>query len=449
MSLKFPTENQPANRSAFIEHILKNGKTSSWHNLAIQFNIGNARDASNTWNNYRTRTGAPVPPKNIQMSNVPFTVQKTSAIKAATEYTMDLEDRITKFEENVAKGTAEVSVSSTQEITNLEELIQKCKIDLTKWAISKYTQNFWNNKYQVKAFLVANVKTEVQNFKDEFVEFLKTYKSTYVQSDWDYASILKRGSENVQLGCLILNKQDAHLDKFDVHGNNDLVARFKHFEGCVTVMLNKAKLSTNVTQILYVLGSDEFNSEWTGMTTKGTPQKNAVPFHQAFQLICQHEVNVISSLLATGANVELMYMPGNHDEYVGWHLIAWLEAYFKDAVNLTVNKSPAYTKYFKFGKSAMMFNHGDQQKPAQLAATFPQGFREQWSSCKHQYIFTGDKHNELSMDIAGIRFYRLHSVSGAKSTWDEKMGFVNKAGEMTGFLVSTDNGITDQYREML
>lgn len=430
-------------KSNLIAHILKNGRTASWHDLSIQFCLKDAAEAANIWHNHRTKTGATHALKNVSTSRSPFTAVNTKKLKEAKEYTMDLEDKITKFEENVEKGTAEISLSATQEITNLQELIDKCKIDLTKWTIAKYTQNFWNNKYQVKAFLNSKVVTQEQNFTAEFIEFLKNYKSDYAPQASDYKPA------PLYNGCLIINKQDAHLDKFDINGKNNMNDRFDGIEYAINDIVSKAMLSANLTEVLYILGSDEFNSEWTGLTTKGTPQKNVVPFHQAFQLVCEHEVRVIKKLLTRAKHVKLMYMPGNHDEYIGWHLVQWLSAYFKDAPNLEIDKSSSYTKYYMFGNSAMMFNHGDQQKPAQLAALFPQGFKNNWSKCNHQYIFTGDKHNELSMDISGIRFHRLHQVSDSRSVWDEKMGFVQKPGELTGFVISEHTGITDQYRAQL
>jgi len=72
-------------------------------------------------------------------------------------YISDLENTVVKFTEDMVKGTGEIVVNVKEEIRSLEDLIEKCKIDTTKWDITKYVQNFWGNednpRWQVKAWL--------------------------------------------------------------------------------------------------------------------------------------------------------------------------------------------------------------------------------------------------------------------------------------------------------
>ena len=56
------------------------------------------------------------------------------------------------------------------------------------------------------------------------------------------------------------------------------------------MIASQAVLSNNLENITYIIGSDEFNSEFTGMTTKGTPQTNTHTYQQSFEYICNHEV---------------------------------------------------------------------------------------------------------------------------------------------------------------
>ncbi len=58
-------------------------------------------------------------------------------------YVGELEDVILKFEEDLKKGTGEVVLKCNDEIRTLDELIEKCKIDTSKWEIAKYVQNYW------------------------------------------------------------------------------------------------------------------------------------------------------------------------------------------------------------------------------------------------------------------------------------------------------------------
>lgn len=360
-------------------------------------------------------------------------------------YITELEDAVVRFTEDVSKGTGEVVFNSKEEIRSLDELIEKCKIDTSKWEITKYVQNYWGNSgqphYQVKAWLGKKKGNEI--FQDAFVEFLKNYQpSSKEVTPPEYDR--KKGD-----GCLIINKQDSHLNKLDVYGKNNINERFEDIFSKIDVILNQAELSNNLDEVKYIIGSDEFNSEFTGTTTKGTPQQNILSYHDSFEKICNHEIEVITLLLEKAQLVEVIYVAGNHDEYVGWHMIKWLQTYFRNEPRVLFDDSPRYRKYVSFGNSALMFNHGDALKPAKLAAIFPMEFKEDWSHHDNFYIFTGDKHHEVSLDFNGIKFYQIPAFSNAKSLWDDKNGHVCAKGEVTAFLIDYDNGMTNIFKQYL
>jgi len=373
---------------------------------------------------------------------------KTSPLGEEAEtavYITELEDRIVKFEEDLSKGTAEMLFNSKEEIKTLEDLVTKCKIDTEKWEITKYVQNYWGNSstphYQVKAWLSVKKKEKV--YQEEFIKFLDGYKPK--------ASVIPNQVKNFNdsnNACLIINKQDAHYNKLDIKEDR-IEDRFEAILSKTQVIVNQSLLSNHLEKVIYIVGSDEFNSEFTNATTKGTPQQNILSYHDSFEKICSHEIDMISLLAESAEFVEVVYVPGNHDEYVGWHLIKWLETYFRNTENVVFDSSPAYRKYVSYGTSAMMFNHGDAIKPAKLAAIFPIEYRQEWSFHDNFYIFTGDKHHEVSHDYNGIKFYQVAAFSTAKSAWDEKNGYTCSKGEVTGFLLHYFDGMTNIFKQYI
>lgn len=360
-------------------------------------------------------------------------------------YIADLENVVVTFMEDLTKGTGEVVAKFDEEIKSLDELIEKCKIDTEKWEITKYVQNYWGNgenpHWQVKAWL--GKKTTEQVFQDSFVDFLSTYEpvSQEVMSpEW---------VEGKRDAMLVINKQDAHLNKYDIDGDNNIGVRLGQIMYKVETIINQARLSNNLENITYIIGSDEFNSEYSGATTKGTPQTNTHTYHDSFKFICDHEVLMITMLLQHAENVNVIYVAGNHDEYVGWHMIEWLDTFFRLEPRVHFDCSPKYRKYVSYGGSALMFNHGDAIKPAKLAALFPIEFKNEWSFHNNFYIFTGDKHHEVSHDFNGIKFYQIPAFSKAKSLWDDKMGHVMSKAEVTGFLIEQSSGMTNIFKQYL
>ena len=360
-------------------------------------------------------------------------------------YISELEDVVVKFVEDFTKGTGEVVAHVSEEIHSLEDLIEKCKIDTDKWEVTKYVQNFWGNgehpHWQVKAWL--GKKSTEQVFQDAFVDFLSSYEPVSQAIATPKIEVYKEDA------MLIINKQDSHLNKYDVDGDNNITNRLAEIMYKVEVIASQAEMTNNLETITYIIGSDEFNSEYSSATTKGTPQQNTHTYHTSFKYICDHEILMISMLLSHAQQVEVVYVAGNHDEFVGWHMVNWLKMFFRDEPRVIIDDSPKYRKYVSYGTSAMMFNHGDTIKPAKLAGIFPMEFKHSWSGHSNYYIFTGDKHHEVSLDFNGIKFYQIPAFSKAKSLWDDKMGHVCSKAEVTGFLIEFDNGMTNIFKQYL
>lgn len=349
---------------------------------------------------------------------------------------------------NIKKQTdnsVEVSAYWDHEPTP-EEIIQKHKIDTTKWRLSSFWSKGKSKGYLVSALFTPLSKDPSLEFETKFIEFLTNYtpKFKYV-----LPNPLKI-DKNRKKGILIVNKQDAHLNKLDILGKNNIHERFSSLETALQTLVQQAHLSSDIEEVVFIVGSDEFNSEWTGMTTKGTPQENILTYEESFELICQHNFNLLQILYGYCKNIKVIFVKGNHDAYVGWHMVKWLEAACKNlSLNISFDTKTQNRKYHKYRKVGFMFNHGDELSHKDLAQIFPIEFKDDWSSCSKFNIFTGDKHHEKTNTIVGIKAYQLPALSTSKSRWDDKKGFLSSEAEMQIFLVNGETGNTYIYKEYL
>ena len=368
------------------------------------------------------------------------------AKKAETaNYIATLEDKVVEFEENFKAQTGTLNYKGPKEIKTKEDLFKECNVDESKWDLDKMVVNAWgkegNQNWQVKAWLSA--KKGGPLFQERFTEFLNNYEPK------GYGFINAPIFDALPNGCLVINKQDEHLNKYDIYGDNNIGDRFQNVYNKVNIILRKASIANNLQKIVYVIGSDEFNSEWASTTTKGTPQRNILNYEESFQLICDYEIAMINRLREHTNNLEVLYIQGNHDEYVGWHLAQFLQRYFKDCIDVTIDIRNVPTKYIRYDNTAMMFNHGDCIKPQKLATLFPVQFNKEWSKCDNYYIFTGDKHHEKSEDFNGIMFYQLPALSTATGKWENKEGHLGSASKLTAFMIEEGNGIIDIFKQPL
>lgn len=224
--------------------------------------------------------------------------------KGTFENAFDITDQMSKKETD---EQLEVSAYWDHEPTP-EEIIKKHKINTEKWKLS----TFWS-KGKAKGFLVSaqfSPLRKEEDFTKKFKTFLQTYEPKVI---YGFRQTIPFAIPT-QKGVLIVNKQDAHLNKLDIGGKNDIQARFSQIENALEKLVSQASLSAQIDKIIFVVGSDEFNSEWTGTTTKGTPQQNILSYEEAFEQICQHNLNILHLLSEYSKNIEVVFVKGNHAE---------------------------------------------------------------------------------------------------------------------------------------
>lgn len=212
--------------------------------------------------------------------------------------------------------------------------------------------------------------------------------------------------------------------------------------------VRKACLISDLDEIVYVVGSDQFNSEWTSATTKGTPQTNIMSYEAGFSLSCDHEIALLTNMLTYSNRIRVVYVPGNHDHFVGWHFVTFLQAYFRNEPRISFDTSTLCTKLYTYGNSAVLLNHGDAIPFKDLASTFSRDYRHVWATCKFFYVLTGDKHSEHSKDFSGVRIHQVPQLSGATSSWDDKKGYI-AFPEVQCFLLESDKGNTSIFKQTL
>ena len=194
------------------------------------------------------------------------------------------------------------------------------------------------------------------------------------------------------------------------------------------------------------MGSDEFNSEWTGATTKGTPQSNIVSYQEGFRRISNYTIELIKLLRYYTPKVEVVLLNGNHDHNVSWHLAHLLEQVFSKNDSITIDSDLKNTKILEYSSNLILMNHGDEMKPKDLATKFPIIAKDKWSSFDNYFVITGDKHHEQAYDYNGVRTYQVPQLSTAKSSWDDKKGHLCSKAELVTFLFEQD-GLSNILRK--
>lgn len=342
--------------------------------------------------------------------------------------------------ENKDKGTKEFCFTADK-IPSEQEIIDHFNIDITKYRISQiWHKTTPGGKYSISVNLQALKGNETINLDDEFLLKLNNLQPI---NQLQLPLILDKPK-----ACLVIPKQDAHWDKADIDGNNSIEDRFATFTKNILYQLEKVQKTNTLEKIIYIVGSDEFNSEWTTQTTKGTPQQNTMSYQKAFEKVSEFSIEFIKLLRFYTQKIEVVLLNGNHDHNVSWHLANLLKHVFSKNESIIIDTELNNTKIVEYSNSLILLNHGDEMKPKDLATKFPIIAKDKWSKFDNYFVLSGDKHHEQAYDYNGIRTYQVPQLSKAKSLWDDKKGHICSKAELVTFLFEED-GLSNILRKVI
>ncbi len=345
------------NKKGLIEFLLDEGNSGSWKEIGQQFGF-EAEQARKIWLNYR---------------------KKNNIEKVENEVA-----QVTQMNEDLETGKGEVTISDPKhEIQSLEDLEKL--IDMEKWSVSKYVQNFWNGKYQVKAWLERKVTVQADLVKD----IIDNWKSDWKQLKASDKLINKSWDEE---NLLVINLNDLHFDKRDME-NNTIETNIENYFKVLDYLVGKAYHSAKLEQILFVVGNDVFNTDNVhDTTTAGTPQRCNTTWNDAYEKVFDAMVQSIAKLSKFASKVHVVLVQGNHDRAKSYYMAHALETYFKKDNTITFDRSVNINKSFVYGTTFLGFNHGNNIND-KLPLAFAQEFYADWGKCKYHDILISDKHH--------------------------------------------------------
>jgi hypothetical protein len=211
----------------------------------------------------------------------------------------------------------------------------------------------------------------------------------------------------------ILSIQDLHFGK---EGNNGVENDFRK---AVTTLAMRAYHSHSLSKIIYVVGGDLLNMDtFQGQTTKGTPVDNEQRAQQAYVDAFDNLHWSINFLSQFTKQLQVVYLPGNHDRLSSYHLAHALSKCFQGRETITFDVEYAERKVVVYGKNFFAFEHGDvgsKNTPLVYATEFPQ----YWGNTVFRTCYTGHWHKKKTMEYVtedeqhGFAIKHLPSLSKA------------------------------------
>jgi hypothetical protein len=284
-------------------------------------------------------------------------------------------------------------------------------------------------QYRKKDYVIEKIHDLVSN---HFIEFAKVYETPKV-------ILLPKVNSGLMYELPIV---DLHFGKLawqpETGENYDYKIAEKRFMYAIYDAVEQIK-DMKLEKILFPIGNDFFNFDnVNGTTTKGTPQTNDLRWQKMYTKGNEVLIRAID-ILSQYAPVDVLEVPGNHDEVSMFHAIINIASWFRNNENVTVDTSPKKRKYREFGKCLIGFTHMDKERKrieGNMQVEVPQA----WGRSKYREWHGGHLHSEQARELNGIKIRNLTSVT-ATDAWHYESGYVGAIAVNQSFIWDKEKGL--------
>lgn len=336
-------------------------------------------------------------------------------------------------------------VIDSENFSSIEEMVKKCNIDTSVWAIRDYAVSRYDTnidgvlvpRQRIRAvFERKDNKGELSGLLQEFIRNAKEHapeKFEYQSREHDSSNLLE------------ISIFDSHIGKLASAiatggANYDTKIAGQLYRDALSALLNKTATYSSFDEILFPVGNDFFNSDnQENTTTAGTPQDEDGRWFKTFTVGCKLITDAIEKL-ASLAPTRVVLVAGNHDRTRTYYLGCYLEAWFRNNKNVKIDNAPTLRKYHKYGVNLIGFTHGKEEKFAELPLIMATEKPKDWADSLYRFWHVGHFHKDKSDEYNGVKVSVLPSLC-APDEWHSKKGFVGSTRSAVAFLYDRKTGL--------
>ena len=204
--------------------------------------------------------------------------------------------------------------------------------------------------------------------------------------------------------------------------------------------MEKAQKQGPISRILFPVGNDYLTIDSdSNETSAGTPQDVDSRFAKIYREGRKILVEAIE-MLRRIAPVDVMVVPGNHDNQSMFHLGDALECWFHAHKDVKVFNEPISRKYYRFGKNLIGFCHGHLEKHDKLPNLAAQEEPALWAATTYREWHVGHTHHQSIKEHMGTIVRVLPSLSGT-DRYHHDHGYIGAKRIAQAILFNENTGV--------
>ena len=245
----------------------------------------------------------------------------------------------------------------------------------------------------------------------------------------------KIGIDWEELGNQLANRVEPKLPSELIHINNNeylVIALFDLHFGNNTIddydkSLGKIfrQLENEYQKVLILSGGDLLHVDNYQSTTASGTQLDTTDMNQAWDDAFDFFDLIIDKSLDHAESVEVMYVPGNHDESAAQTLFKALNKLYRKEDRLVIDDRQEMYKATLLGHNFIGVTHGVKRNKKDYPMLFATQFSSLWGTedVSTREVYTGHLHHEHTVDMNGLMIRQM-PTRNKDDKWHKDNGFV-------------------------
>jgi hypothetical protein len=122
-------------------------------------------------------------------------------------------------------------------------------------------------------------------------------------------------------------------------------------------------------------------------------------------------LELVDLLLQKHEQVEVVFLPGNHDPDVAPAMRMAMRLYYKNADRVTVYNNPGIAWYLRFGKNLVGGTHGHTIQQKAMCSMMACDRAKDWGDTEFRLFFCAHIHQERASEHAGVRVESFQTLA--------------------------------------
>ena len=343
---------------------------------------------------------------------------------------------------NFPEGTADIlKAIFDRQNKDEKDLLNFHGFDVEVWTIKNGRSNAWNMPsgdgekiicFQTKISVVLRSSAkitfeDIDNFFSKYV-FNKKHRILKPKNYSMDGEVLEIDFADFHIGNRAFYDGGIEVKEKAIHVTRDIVARCK---------------GRKFSKIYLILLGDMLHFDTKSKTTTGGTQLDndgstqSEIYDKAIELFI-----TIIDIFASIAPIEIISINGNHDYSTSYMFASNLDAYFRDNVNITFDKSHMPRKYRLIGNTLVGFAHGDGISAKNMRTWLQVEARKEWGKAKWSELHIGHVHHQKGEEGGGIIQRYVSSITDT-DRWHYEKGFIGARKGVMSFVWGLENGFRE------